>query len=364
MAATTPLTGEQSIITVNSIIGTKGVPGINPFELKPGLTNSKLFARDRNLCAYCGDQFDEHDLTREHIIPFAQNGIDTWMNVVTACRPCNHRKSHRTPEQAHMPLLLHALCAKPVGRLHFAQPPHSGGPDGILDGACAQVIPFGGLIVCLGIDAIFCGSGFSLTGLVRVGYREKKMMNRRLIWRMTPLCVLLGSAFATNAWAASASQAAAVTASASTQPALMHAKLWPGGLDPKPYLVSEKLDGVRAYWDGQSLRFRSGLPVAAPGWFTAGLPKTPLDGELWLGRGRFDETSGTVRKKVPVEAEWRQLRYMIFDLPGSSGSFAERAQRITALLAQAPQPWLQSVDQNRVADADSLKALLDKTVKT
>lgn len=98
-------TGEQSIITVNSIIGTKGVPGINPFDLRPGLTNAKLFARDRNLCAYCGDGFAEADLTREHIIPFAQNGRDGWMNVVTACRACNHRKSDRTPEQAHMPLL-------------------------------------------------------------------------------------------------------------------------------------------------------------------------------------------------------------------------------------------------------------------
>ena len=98
-------TGEQSIITVNSIIGTKGVPGINPFDLRPGLTNAKLFARDRNLCAYCGDEFAEADLTREHIIPFAQNGRDGWMNVVTACRSCNHRKSDRTPEQAHMPLL-------------------------------------------------------------------------------------------------------------------------------------------------------------------------------------------------------------------------------------------------------------------
>ena len=99
------ITGLQSIITVSSIIGTKGVPNINPFELRPGLTNSKLFTRDRNLCAYCGGLFDELDLTREHIIPFAQNGIDTWMNVVTACKPCNHRKSHRTPEQAHMRLL-------------------------------------------------------------------------------------------------------------------------------------------------------------------------------------------------------------------------------------------------------------------
>ena len=79
------ITGEQSIITVNSIIGTKGVPG--------------------NICAYCGDDFHETELTREHIIPFGQQGMDTWMNVVTACRACNHRKANRTPEQARMPLL-------------------------------------------------------------------------------------------------------------------------------------------------------------------------------------------------------------------------------------------------------------------
>ena len=88
-------TGEQSIIAVNSIIGTKGVPNINPFHLKPSLTNSKLFARDRNICAYCGQQHHEESLTREHIVPFAQNGVDTWMNVVTACRPCNQHKGDR-----------------------------------------------------------------------------------------------------------------------------------------------------------------------------------------------------------------------------------------------------------------------------
>jgi len=99
------ITGQQSIIAVNSIIGTRGVPSINPFDLRPGLTNAKLFARDRNICAYCGDHFHETELTREHNIPFAQNGVDHWMNVVTACRACNHRKSSRTPEQAKMPLL-------------------------------------------------------------------------------------------------------------------------------------------------------------------------------------------------------------------------------------------------------------------
>jgi hypothetical protein len=99
------VTGRQSVIAVNSIIGTKGVPNINPFELRPGLTNAKLFARDRNVCAYCAHPFHETDLTREHIIPLGQQGLDSWMNVVTACRPCNHRKGNRTPEQARMPLM-------------------------------------------------------------------------------------------------------------------------------------------------------------------------------------------------------------------------------------------------------------------
>ena len=99
------LTGVQSVIAVNSIIGTQGVSGINPFELSPSLANDKLFARDCNLCAYCGGHFHDEVLTREHIQPVSRGGADTWMNVVTACRSCNHRKGNRTPEQAGMPLL-------------------------------------------------------------------------------------------------------------------------------------------------------------------------------------------------------------------------------------------------------------------
>jgi hypothetical protein len=98
-------TGRQSLVEVHSIIGTRGHTGINPFDVVPSLSNAKLFARDRQVCAYCGQRFDEAVLTREHIVPLAQGGRDHWMNVVTACRACNHRKGNRTPEQARMALL-------------------------------------------------------------------------------------------------------------------------------------------------------------------------------------------------------------------------------------------------------------------
>ncbi|MDR3368301.1 DNA ligase [Rhodoferax sp.] len=181
------------------------------------------------------------------------------------------------------------------------------------------------------------------------------------------LTLLWGTAllptFSATARALSGVQGPAEAASAGAAPALMLAGLWSVGHNPNAYLVSEKLDGVRAFWDGQSLRFRSGRTIAAPGWFIAALPKTALDGELWLGRGRFDELSGTVRRDLPVDADWHQLRYMIFDLPGSQEPFAERAQTIERVVAQVHQPWLQAVPQQRVADAAALQVLLQQTVK-
>ena len=81
---------------------------------------------------------------------------------------------------------------------------------------------------------------------------------------------------------------------------------------------------MRAQWDGRTLRFRGGGSVPAPTWFTAGFPAQPLDGELWIGRDQFDALSGTVRKIEPVDAEWRQVRYLVFELPGAAGDFSER----------------------------------------
>lgn len=149
---------------------------------------------------------------------------------------------------------------------------------------------------------------------------------------------------------------------AANSPPLLLAEVYRAGIDPADYWVSEKLDGVRAYWDGQRLYFRSGRPVRAPAWFTRGFPSVPLDGELWLGRGSFERLSGIVRKDIPEDGEWRQVRYMLFELPGASGTFAERKDRLVALVGQAGVPWLQAVGQFRVADRKALQARLDAVV--
>lgn len=146
-------------------------------------------------------------------------------------------------------------------------------------------------------------------------------------------------------------------------PALLLANVYRGEVDVSRYWVSEKLDGVRAYWDGQQLRFRSGRPVKAPDWFTAGFPGHALDGELWIDRRQFDLVSGIVRKEAPVDAEWRQVIYRVFELPGAPGDFSARLERLGEIVQAAGVPWLQRVEQFRVADADALKLRLDAVVK-
>ena len=137
----------------------------------------------------------------------------------------------------------------------------------------------------------------------------------------------------------------------------------PPDLNPQGWLVSEKFDGARAWWDGSRLRFRSGLPIRAPDWFTAALPAQALDGELWLARGRFEELSGIVRRQQPVDADWRRVRLMVFELPGAGGTFTQRAARIQQLSAQQPasSPW-RAVEQFELPSAAALKARLHEVV--
>jgi len=138
---------------------------------------------------------------------------------------------------------------------------------------------------------------------------------------------------------------------------------WPQDRSPKHFLVSEKFDGVRAVWDGQVLRFRSGRPIAAPAWFVAPLPQQALDGELWMGRGQFDRLSGVVRQGVPNDEAWRAVNYLVFDAPKLEMPFAQRVLNLQSILAKPSVPWLIPVNQGVVNDARALYTLLQDTVR-
>jgi DNA ligase-1 len=114
-------------------------------------------------------------------------------------------------------------------------------------------------------------------------------------------------------------------------PPLLLAEKWESDLNPAGYLMSEKLDGVRAFWDGQQFRSRNGNRFFAPLWFTAGLPLEPLDGELWIGRKQFQRTVGIVRRQDEPDL-WKEVRYVVFDAPAEEGPFEARLRVIEAVM--------------------------------
>lgn len=104
---TSRMTGEQSTLTMNTIIAIRGKVSSNQnvSNNRVPLSNKTLFRRDHNICGYCGHEYPATNLTRDHILPVSRKGTNTWMNVVTACSMCNKLKDDRTPEEAHMPLV-------------------------------------------------------------------------------------------------------------------------------------------------------------------------------------------------------------------------------------------------------------------
>ena len=152
------------------------------------------------------------------------------------------------------------------------------------------------------------------------------------------------------------------TAGEAQAPSLLLANTYREGIDLDRYWVSEKLDGVRARWDGKTLVSRGGNRFNAPAWFTEGFPRVPLDGELWMGRDTFDRLSGAVRRQTPDDAEWRMIRFMVFDLPASPAPFDERLARLRGLFETIESPRIALVEQFRVSDHNALMETLGRVV--
>ena len=120
-------------------------------------------------------------------------------------------------------------------------------------------------------------------------------------------------------------------------PALLLANVWNPSIDPTGWWISEKYDGLRGYWDGQKLWSRKGTAIHAPDYFLAELPKDiALDGELWIGRGQFEETISTVLSQTPDD-RWKRVHFMVFDAPKTKGTFEERVRFIAATLPKENQ---------------------------
>lgn len=141
---------------------------------------------------------------------------------------------------------------------------------------------------------------------------------------------------------------------------LLLAKTWNPQTDVKGWWMSEKYDGIRAYFDGVKLLTRTGKRIHAPQWFVRNLGTRPLDGELWIGRGRFDEVSGIVRSLSAPREDWERVFYHVFDLPTLKLTFEQRMERLEGMEFG---DRVRLIEHTRVQSNDHVLETLDQTTK-
>lgn len=144
------------------------------------------------------------------------------------------------------------------------------------------------------------------------------------------------------------------------EPDVQLAKVYSDDTQIQDYLVSEKYDGIRGIWTGSELLTRQGNVINAPTWFTEKLPPVWLDGELWSKHNDFAYIMSTVSKQNPIDSEWHNIYYMVFDAPDKSRSFTfyERYQRYTSIVTDLNLPHVLPVEQFSVNTTDELDQLL------
>lgn len=133
------------------------------------------------------------------------------------------------------------------------------------------------------------------------------------------------------------------------------------GMDVHGWLMSEKLDGVRAHWNGRKLLSRQGKDFAAPGWFTKEFPPFELDGELWIARSSFEETLSVVSRDQP-HGGWQRVTYNIFEVPHAPGGLEARLKKLETYLSQRPLEHVRIIPQTLYHDAEQLMRHLDAII--
>jgi DNA ligase-1 len=147
------------------------------------------------------------------------------------------------------------------------------------------------------------------------------------------------------------------------KPAIQQATTYKAVTDINQYWLSEKLDGMRGYWNGTQLLTRQGNPIHSPAWFTKNWPDKVIDGELWIKKGYFQRTLSCVRKKQIDEICWQSVRFMIFDLPEHGGTFTQRISAMQKLTNKINSPYLSMIEQFKLTTDEQLNQILNKVAK-
>jgi DNA ligase-1 len=142
-------------------------------------------------------------------------------------------------------------------------------------------------------------------------------------------------------------------------PNLLLAESWDNERDLTGWYMSEKLDGVRAYWTGEHFLSRQGNKFLAPDWFTQGFPSMPLDGELWIDRKSFQQTVSIVRRQDGSD-HWKKVRYVVFDAPRETGHFESRLKALRGLSLDGMTSSIQVLAQTICQGTDSLRKELTR----
>jgi DNA ligase-1 len=147
------------------------------------------------------------------------------------------------------------------------------------------------------------------------------------------------------------------------KPAIQQGTVYKPVDDINKYWVSEKLDGMRGYWNGSQLYTRQGNLINSPPWFTKNWPNSVIDGELWIKRGYFQQTLSCIRKKKPDDICWQPVRFMIFDLPEHTGTFTQRVNSMQKIVNDLHSPYLSLITQFKLSTIEQLTQTLDKVSK-
>ncbi len=145
-------------------------------------------------------------------------------------------------------------------------------------------------------------------------------------------------------------------------PPILLANRWENDIDLAGWWMSEKLDGVRAYWDGKQFLSRQGNQFHAPDWFVEQLPDTPLDGELWLDRQEFQRTVSIVRRQDKSD-HWKEITYVVFDAPAVEEAFEDRLEFIRDFMNEQKPEFAKALRHDACRDLKHLQRELAKVEK-